>query len=799
MMRSDRGRPRTRAASTGASPPRRGAIGLPAKLAVGSAVLALLGCAAPAAMAAPALSVAAGVPVSTGPHPLGLIPTVDNATAPASSSGKVGNIILRTASLPASVDLTPDAMPVGNQGQVGSCAAWSTDYSALGYWENKQGIAGGALEPMYTYSQVDGGADNGSTIEGNLTVDESGVDTQSDYYQGNFDYKDQPTTAEKAAAVNWKLSSFTDLPVSQSGGTTTQTSIETALAAGDPVVIGIPVYDNFFDVTSADNGYYAGISGSFDGYHAIAAMGYNAQGLVIENQWGTGWGDGGYATLSWSFVNSDVFDAVEVGPLKTGQPVASAAPTITGSLQVGQTLTASTGTWSPTPTGYTYQWEAAPASNTNEWVEISGATKSTYVPVIGNQGYHLRVLVTATDATGPGASQAASTTAVLGPVPIETALPTVSGTARVGQTLTAKAGTWSNSPTSYAYQWQTSANNGATWTAIAGATAATYVTTTNDAGAKDRVVVTAANANGAGTAADSAAFGPISGTPFVTAVPAVTGTLIVGHVLSATTGTWNPAGSSYAYQWQRSTNNGSTWIAISGATSSTYTLATLDGNARVRVLVTATNGAGSAASASAETAAIVPGAPANTVKPAVTGSATRGSTLTAGTGTWTNAPTGYTYQWERSGNAGSSWTAISGATAKTYVLQSADDNSVIEVLVTATNVAGSTIASSTVTASVKPAPPVATAAPKISGSATVGAKLTATAGTWSGVGNTYAYQWQIGSGSSWSSLSGATASTLTLVSADAGQAVRVLVTATNPDGSVSDASAASATVPTPKS
>ena len=674
---------------------------LAARIAAGSAALALLACGAPAAMAAPAQTVPVGLPPSTGPHKLGLIPSVDTAVAPSNSSGKVAHLSLQTASLPASVDLTPDAMPVGNQGQVGSCAAWSSDYAALGYWENKEGIGGGGVEPMYTYSQVDGGADNGSTIEGNLTVDKTqGIDVQSDYYQGNFDYKDQPTTAEKAAAVNWKLSNFTDLAVGQSSSSTvTQDSIETALAAGDPVVIGIPVYNNFFYVTATGNGYYSTTSGAFDGYHAIAALGYNSQGLVIENSWGAGWGDGGYATLSWSFVNSDVFDAVQVGPLVTGMPVATTAPAVTGTPRIGQTLTASTGSWSPTPTSYAYQWERA-AADGNAWAEIAGATKSTYVPVTADQGYHLRVLVTATNGTGPGAAESQATNAVAGPVPVDTKVPTVGGTARVGQTLTAGPGTWSPVATSYAYQWQRSTDGGVTWDAITDATASTYVSTSADAGAKDRVVVTASNANGSGVAATSAAFGPLSGTPFATTVPAITGTLAVGHQLTATEGIWSPAGNSYVYQWQRSTNNGATWVNVSGATSATHTTVSADGNARLRVVVTATNGSGSVAAASAATIAVVAGAPAATVKPAVTGSATSGSTLTVGTGTWSPAAATYTYQWERSGN-GSTWTAISGATTKTYKATSADVSSVLEVLVTATNAAGSTTTASTVTGAVK--------------------------------------------------------------------------------------------------
>jgi hypothetical protein len=92
---------------------------------------------------------------------------------------------------------------------------------------------------------------------------------------------------------------------------------------------------------------------------------------------------------------------------------------------------------------------------------IAGATNSTYVPV--NVGNTL-VSVTATNSSGsssPATSTAtAAVTAVSGSIPVNTALPTISGTAQVGQPpLTVSSnGTWTNTPTSYTYQWNSSAS-----------------------------------------------------------------------------------------------------------------------------------------------------------------------------------------------------------------------------------------------------------------------------------------------------------------------------------------------------
>jgi len=71
--------------------------------------------------------------------------------------------------------------------------------------------------------------------------------------------------------------------------------------------------------------------------------------------------------------------------------------------------------------------------------------------------------------------------------------------------------------------------------------------------------------------------------------------------------------------------------------------------------------------------------PINTVRPAITGTATQGQTLTCSTGTWTNTPDAYAYQWLRAG------VPIAGATASTRVLAAPDVGSAMSCTVTATN------------------------------------------------------------------------------------------------------------------
>src|SRR5579884_821244 len=87
--------------------------------------------------------------------------------------------------------------------------------------------------------------------------------------------------------------------------------------------------------------------------------------------------------------------------------------------------------------------------------------------------------------------------------PANTSPPTISGTAAVGQTLTAAPGSWNGTaPISYAYQWQSS-SSGSKWTNISSATAQTYTPTSSDLGDMLRVVVAASNSAGSETAASA--------------------------------------------------------------------------------------------------------------------------------------------------------------------------------------------------------------------------------------------------------------------------------------------------------
>lgn len=178
----------------------------------------------------------------------------------------------------------------------------------------------------------------------------------------------------------------------------------------------------------------------------------------------------------------------------SGVPVNIAVPTISGTAQVGQTLTAANGAWTNLP-GFARQWNRA-------GTPIGGATDITYVPVTADIGNTLTVSIIATNAAGLGitaTSAATGSVAAAGSVPVNTAVPTISGTAQVDQTLTSTNGSWTQSPTSFTRQWNRAG------TPISGATATTYVPVTADIGNTLTVSVTATNSFGSSSPATSAA------------------------------------------------------------------------------------------------------------------------------------------------------------------------------------------------------------------------------------------------------------------------------------------------------
>jgi subtilisin family serine protease len=376
-------------------------------------------------------------------------------------------------------------------------------------------------------------------------------------------------------------------------------------------------------------------------------------------------------------------------------PSNSAPPTITGTPQQGQTLTAHNGSWTNSPTSFSHQWLQCDALGEG-CLPIFGATGQTYVLSPGDVGHTIRVEETASNAGGSGGAAISNATApvlarVVPPAPTNISPPTISGTSQQGQTLTEVHGAWTGEPTSYAYQWLQCDSLGNNCQPIEKATAQTYVPVQADVGHTLRARETASNEGGESSPATSSATSAVRPpAPSNISPPTVTGAAQQGQTLTEVHGSWtnNPTG--YAYQWLQCDSLGNGCLPIEKATAQTYVPVQADVGHTLKVRETASNegGEGSPATSSA-TSGVVPPAPSNNSPPTITGAAQQGQTLSAQNGSWTNEPASFAYKWQRCDTSGAHCSTISEAAAQTYVVGSADVGSTLRVTVTASNAGGS--------------------------------------------------------------------------------------------------------------
>ena len=275
----------------------------------------------------------------------------------------------------------------------------------------------------------------------------------------------------------------------------------------------------------------------------------------------------------------------------TDNSPATGAPAISGTAQVGETLTANTSgvvdADGLSNVQYDYQWLADDAA-------ISGATGLTYTLSDVDEDKTVRVRVSFTDDAGNDETLTSAATDAVDARPnsLATGAPTISGTAQVGKTLTANTSGIADADgltnVAFSYQWL------ADDAAIAGATGSTYTLADTDEGKATTVQVTFTDDAGndetlTSEATDAVAAAPAANNP-ATGAPTISGTAQVGETLTAnTSGIADADGLSnvqYEYQWLADDT------AIQGATDATHTLANTEEGKAIKVQVSFTDDAG---------------------------------------------------------------------------------------------------------------------------------------------------------------------------------------------------------------
>lgn len=270
--------------------------------------------------------------------------------------------------------------------------------------------------------------------------------------------------------------------------------------------------------------------------------------------------------------------------------VSAGKVTVAGTAKVEQTLTANATGWTAGAT-FSYQWLRGATA-------ISGAKSASYKLVGADADQKISVKVTGAKASYEPKTKQSTAVAVTTASFTTTSVPTITGTAKYLNTLTANPGTWAPavSAADFSYQWLR-AN-----APIGGATGKTYTLVAADAGEAISVKVTGKKLGYTPVARTSATTSIERGT-LTAATPTISGTAKAGNTLTANPGEWQPIADQYSYQWLR---DGKT---VGGATKQKLTLTSADAGAQFSVTVTGTKaGFEQATKTSAKTAKVIKGA-----------------------------------------------------------------------------------------------------------------------------------------------------------------------------------------------
>ena len=186
------------------------------------------------------------------------------------------------------------------------------------------------------------------------------------------------------------------------------------------------------------------------------------------------------------------WQTVASGTITRVAPANTVAPVVSGSTSLGDVLSVTQGTWTGDALSYSYQWQ-------RNNVDISGETGTTYTIAQADDAAAIRCVVTASNSGGDVSANSNAVTVDDFAVPSITGVPTIGGTAEVGQTLTATAASVTGNPTpSRTWQWERSG------APISGATSSTYTLVAADDGDTITVVQAETNAIGSDNAESAA-------------------------------------------------------------------------------------------------------------------------------------------------------------------------------------------------------------------------------------------------------------------------------------------------------
>ncbi|MCL2482174.1 MAG: hypothetical protein FWF43_01910 [Propionibacteriaceae bacterium] len=667
---------------------------------------------------------------------------------------KMGNV-------PASADLRQYAVPVGYQGYVNSCVGWAVGYDMMGWYAKSAGQNVQAFSPTYVYAQINDGKDKGSYVEDAMSLaTKQGVDTQDDYLpQGNFNWRSQPTAAQNSNASKYRLTGFQTLfSVWRDRGTIDKRGyIESALSSGKPVVIGMMTPGSFTSWSQKNlNVAYTDTRPS-DDRHAMLALAYDANGLIVQNSWGTGWGADGYIKLSWASVAA----LVEQADVATGYRPTANTPVV----KVANSSAATLSSWNPTASQQSINvmvpsntaWKVASAPS---WVTVTPQTgfglissSETNTPV--------RLAVTANN-TAAARTGVVTFTSTVGS-PASTASVTVTqptSAAVAAPTLSLAAATWA--PVAGGASTSVAVTSNTTWSVSSNAA---WVSASHTTGSGNGSVSLTAQANTATSARTATVtFTTTAGSPAQTRTVAVTqaGAAAAAPTLTLAASTWAPvaAGASTSVAVTSNTS----WSVSSSA--AWVSLSRTSGSGNVSVSLTAAANTSTSARTATVTFTTTSGSPAvtRTVSVSQAGVAAAAPTLTLSGSSWAPPAAGATTSVAVTSNT--SW-SVSSSAAWVSLSRTSGSGNVSVSLTAAANTSTSARTATVTFTTTSGSPQVSrTVSVSQSGQAAPAPTLTLSGSSWAppaagattSVAVTSNTSWSVSSNAAWVSLSRTTGS-----------------------------------------
>lgn len=213
--------------------------------------------------------------------------------------------------LPFKVDLTPHCPEVGNQGRIQSCVGWSIGYGALTIQRaiqngetDKAMITRNANSALFVYNQIKQNEDCNSgarIVDAVKFLQKNGNCLSSEFDQEINDCSKLPDPTLQAEAGNFAIADFMTLFAKDEKADIKQFKIQRALANGQPVVVGLKIYQNFATLHGMTTWNPKIGNQMTAGSHAMVVVGYNeARGAFqLMNSWGKEWGKDGFIWVKY--------------------------------------------------------------------------------------------------------------------------------------------------------------------------------------------------------------------------------------------------------------------------------------------------------------------------------------------------------------------------------------------------------------------------------------------------------------------------------------------------------------------